>query len=480
MDPPREDAGGGSGLAGTAGELERWEEGDAVSSRGRQGGGPATAVPGDAEERWVSSSRLPRFLGRSPELPWDCRRDLGTPRRRSPPLWVQERWGEAAGCRRRTWVRRRKQKYRRRWLKVVGRGDEWQPPWGSIMAGSEAAGCAVDLKQDRGRQVVVVAIRMRLILEDAGSWVMAWKEPEGCHRCWLSSWRKVPSSLLRKNGRLRRTCELYTCTCEEDGRVASQLQPKKNVTASSLLPIVIERWLESWNGGDHSEDGGPAVMEDDRGRKEKNKGGVNLPSPPESPLRIGINGEIWCARSGDLGHGGLSLHTLGEVDKVTSLKDFMPRMKEQGKKKPKFEGFCKVDKVEKVAVSARVVDPLSPCCLVVDEYGWVANMERIMKLHHLLILLRFRMPHAAVLAQFEASIPATADVSEFASEVAVAFETEAAASVADAKSVVVLETIIVGMHWSYSACIRKMIICPACLSGETKVTVIRHNRECHG
>ncbi|KAI4302210.1 hypothetical protein MLD38_037988 [Melastoma candidum] len=273
---------------------------------------------------------------------------------------------------------------------------------------------------------------------------------------------------------------LYTCTCEEDGRVASQLQPKKNVTASSLLPIVIERWLESWNGGDHSEDGGPAVMEDDRGRKEKNKGGVNLPSPPESPLRIGINGEIWCARSGDLGHGGLSLHTLGEVDKVTSLKDFMPRMKEQGKKKPKFEGFCKVDKVEKVAVSARVVDPLSPCCLVVDEYGWVANMERIMKLHHLLILLRFRMPHAAVLAQFEASIPATADVSEFASEVAVAFETEAAASVADAKSVVVLETIIVGMHWSYSACIRKMIICPACLSGETKVTVIRHNRECHG
>ncbi|KAI4311495.1 hypothetical protein MLD38_036386 [Melastoma candidum] len=92
------------------------------------------------------------------------------------------------------------------------------------------------------------------------------------------------------------------------------------------------------------------------------------------------------------------------------------------------------------------------------------------------------MSHAAVLAQFEAGIPAIADVSKFAPEVAVeqteaavAFETEAAASVTDAKSVVVLETIIVGMHWSYSACIRKMTICPACLSGETKATVIRHN-----
>merc|ERR1711983_54567 len=65
----------------------------------------------------------------------------------------------------------------------------------------------------------------------------------------------------------------------------------------------------------------------------------------------------------------------------------LPQDEEEKKKqeadKEKFEGLCKVmkdildKKVEKVTVSSRLVS--SPCCIVTSQYGWTANMERIMK-----------------------------------------------------------------------------------------------------
>merc|ERR1712116_51668 len=65
----------------------------------------------------------------------------------------------------------------------------------------------------------------------------------------------------------------------------------------------------------------------------------------------------------------------------------LPEDEEEKKKteadKEKFSGLCKVmkdildKKIEKVVVSNRLVS--SPCCIVTSQYGWTANMERIMK-----------------------------------------------------------------------------------------------------
>merc|ERR1711962_1809699 len=64
----------------------------------------------------------------------------------------------------------------------------------------------------------------------------------------------------------------------------------------------------------------------------------------------------------------------------------LPEEEEKAKteaNKVKYEGLCKVmkdildKKVEKVVVSSRLVS--SPCCIVTSQYGWTANMERIMK-----------------------------------------------------------------------------------------------------
>lgn len=76
-----------------------------------------------------------------------------------------------------------------------------------------------------------------------------------------------------------------------------------------------------------------------------------------------------------------------QVVSVTKEGLELPETEEEKKKreedKTKFEGLCKVmksildNKVEKVVVSNRLVE--SPCCIVTSQYGWTANMERIMK-----------------------------------------------------------------------------------------------------
>ena len=65
------------------------------------------------------------------------------------------------------------------------------------------------------------------------------------------------------------------------------------------------------------------------------------------------------------------------------LDDTEDEKKKKEEEKAKFEPLCKLmkdvlgEKVEKVVVGTRIDE--SPCVLVTGEYGWTANMERIMK-----------------------------------------------------------------------------------------------------
>merc|ERR1712199_123661 len=80
---------------------------------------------------------------------------------------------------------------------------------------------------------------------------------------------------------------------------------------------------------------------------------------------------------------GEELYMVDRIDEyaVQQLKEYEEKTFEE--QKAAAEGLCKLikevldDKVEKVVVSNRLDQ--APCVLVTGEFGWSANMERIMK-----------------------------------------------------------------------------------------------------
>ena len=77
-------------------------------------------------------------------------------------------------------------------------------------------------------------------------------------------------------------------------------------------------------------------------------------------------------------------HKLKSVTKEgLDLDDTEDEKKKREEEKAKFEPLCKLmkdilgDKIEKCVLGSRIDE--SPCVLVTSEYGWSANMERIMK-----------------------------------------------------------------------------------------------------
>ena len=77
------------------------------------------------------------------------------------------------------------------------------------------------------------------------------------------------------------------------------------------------------------------------------------------------------------------LHLAANADVKACYYPAEEEKKKAEEEKAQFEGLCRLikdilgDRIEKVVLGNRIVD--SPCVLVTGEYGWSANMERIMK-----------------------------------------------------------------------------------------------------